>query len=224
MTFRFSKSPASGVPHRREFLIGAAALALSGCAALNRPELPQLYVLKPDLAPAMGAPVRWRLAIAAPDAVASLDTPRIALSRSATTMDYFANAAWPDRVTLLLQRMLVQAFDMSGRIVSVDKDTTGIESDYVLQTDIRNFEARYASESGPPQIVIGIQAKLVRMPERDIVGGVYANEQAAAASNTLDGVVAAFNQASGAAISRIVDWTLSQPAPAATPQATPSAP
>jgi cholesterol transport system auxiliary component len=128
-------------------------------------------------------------------------------------MDYFANAAWTDRVPLLLQHMLIQAFDTSGRIVSIDRDTAGLENDYLLQTEIRDFQARYTSAMGAPEIDIGIQVKLVRMPQREIAGGVYASEQAMAASNTLDDIVTAFNHASGAAISRIVGWTLAQPAP-----------
>jgi cholesterol transport system auxiliary component len=210
---RKSSNPRIG---RREIVFGASALALSGCAALSRPTPPQLYVLRPQLAaPAMAAPpVRWRLTVATPDAVASLDTPRIALTRSSTTMDYFANAAWTDRVPLLVQRMLLQAFDSSGRIVSVDRDTAGLETDYLLETEIRDFQARYDSPSGAPAIMIGIQVKLVRMPDRIIAGGIYANEQAMASGNNLDSIVQAFNQASGAAVSRIVGWTLAQPAPA----------
>jgi len=203
-------------PHRREILggLGAAALMLPGCAALRRPEPPQLYVLRPELAPVMGAPVRWRLAVATPDSVASLDTPRIALTRSPTTLDYYADAAWTDRVPLLMQRMLIQAFDISGRIVSVDRDTAGLEHDYLLETEIRDFQARYISPDGAPEIVIGIQVKLVRMPQREIEGVVYASEMTMAAGNNLDGIVTAFNRASGAAIARIVSWTLAQPGPA----------
>jgi len=195
--------------------IGATALALSGCAALRPQAPPQLYVLRPDFGALMGTPIRWRLAVAAPDAVASLDTPRIALTRSATTMDYFANAAWTDRVPLLLQRLLIQAFDVSGRIVSVDRDTAGLESDYVLETEIREFQARYASANGAPEITVAVQAKLVRMPNREIAGGVFMTEQATAAENNLDAIVTAFNRASGAALSKIVGWTLAQPAPRA---------
>src|SRR5262249_19329891 len=141
-----------------------AAFLVAGCQVLKGPTIPQLYVLRPQVPPSMGAPVNWRLSVAAPDAVASLDSPRIALTRSATTMDYFANAAWTDRVPLLLQRQLIQAFDSSGRIVSVDRDTSGLEADYLLQTEIKEFQARYDSADGPPQIVISIQAKLAKMP------------------------------------------------------------
>lgn len=201
---------------RRELFLSSAAMLLSGCAILSGPKVPQLYVLRPELQPAMGmgAPVRWRLTVASPDAPASLDTARIALSRSTTTMDYFANAAWTDRVPLMLQRMLIQAFDGTGRILSVDRDTVGTENDYLLQTEIRDFQAHYDTPNGAPQILIGIQVKLVRMPQREIVSGIVSSHQAQATNNTIDNIVLAFDSAAGAAISQIVGWTLNQPPPA----------
>jgi cholesterol transport system auxiliary component len=202
-------------PARRQILLGTAGILLSGCAILSRPAPPQLYVLRPQVAPPMGAPVRWRLAVAAPEASASLDTERIALTRSATTMDYFANAAWTDRMPLIVQRMLIQGFEGTGRIASVDRDTLGLENDFILQTEIRDFQARYDTPNGPPEVNVGIQAKLERMPQHDLVASVYVTQQAMAAGNTIDNIVVAFNQATGAAISQIVGWTLNQPPPPA---------
>lgn len=199
---------------RRHAIIGAGAVVLSGCAALRGPAVPQLYVLRPQVPMAMGPRVNWRLAVAAPDAVAGLDTARIALTRSPTTMDYFANAAWTDRLTLILQRQLIQAFDTSGRIVSVDRDTSGLEADFVLQTEIRDFQARYDAPDGAPQIVVSIQAKLARMPQREIAANVNATQQSAAAANDINSIVMAFNQACGAAIGQIVTSTLAMQAPA----------
>ena len=200
--------------HRRAVIAAGGGLLVSGCSVLKGPLIPQLYVLRPQLPAATGPRVTWRLAVAAPDAVASLDTPRIALTRTPTTMDYFANAAWTDRVPLLLQRQLIQAFDASGRILSVDRDTSGLEADYLLQTEIRQFEARYDAPDGPPQIVISIQAKLARMPQREIANNISVTQQLAASANNLDSIVAAFNQAVGAAIGQIVTGTLAMPSPA----------
>jgi len=201
-------------PVNRRSAIAGAGVLVAGCSILKGPAIPQLYVLRPQLPSSAGPQVSWRLSIAAPDAVASLDTPRIALARSPTTMDYFANAAWTDRVPLLLQRQLIQAFDASGRIVSVDRDTSGLEADYVLQTEIREFQARYDAPNGPPQIVIGIQAKLARMPQRQIATSINVTQQVPATANNLDSIVTAFNQAVGAAIGQIVTGTLTTPAPA----------
>jgi cholesterol transport system auxiliary component len=177
------------------------------------PMAPQLYVLKPTVTSAMGAPVRWRLAIAAPNAAQSLDTPRIALSRSTTTMDYFANAAWTDPVPLMIQRLLLQAYETSGRIVSVDRDTAGLETDYLLETEVRDFAAHYTDPQGAPQVIVSIQARMVKMPQRDIAGSLAAEQQAQASTNNLDAIVGAFNQATGAALAQITSWSLGMPVP-----------
>jgi cholesterol transport system auxiliary component len=200
-------------PNRRAFIAGAGALFVSGCTILKTPVVPQLYVLRPMLAPTMGAPVRWRLAIASPEAAQSLDTPRIALTRSATTMDYFANAAWTDPVPLMVQRLLLQSFETGGRIVAVDRDTAGLETDYLLETEIRDFTAHYDTPEGAPQIVVNIQARMVKMPQRDIAGGLNAQQQAQASGNNLDSIVGAFNQACGAALAQITVWALSMSPP-----------
>jgi cholesterol transport system auxiliary component len=174
---------------------------------------PQLYILRPEVAAPAGNPVRWRLAVGTPDASASLDTERIALSRTATTMDYFANAAWTDRVPAMIQRLLLQTFDASNRIVAVSRDTTGIENDYLLETEIRDFEARYDTPEAAPQIIVTIQARLARMPQREIVAGVNVRQQAQATANGLDAIVLAFNQAAGSAVSQVANWTLTAPPP-----------
>jgi cholesterol transport system auxiliary component len=199
---------------RRVVPLLASLVALAGCSSLlPTPTAPQLYVLRPMTPlPESTMPVRFRLAVGIPDAPASLDTARIALTRSPTTMDYFANAAWNDRIPLMFQRLLVQRFDASGRILSVDRDTSGLESDYLLQTEIRDFEARYDTPDGAPEIVVNVQAKLVRMPQREIVASLNAMQTARASANSLDAVVNAFNQAVGAAVAQIATWTLSTPA------------
>jgi len=202
---------------RRQIILVAGASLVSGCGSvqlLPQPMQPQLYVLRPQISPPMGAPVQWRLSVAPPDAAASLDTARIALSRSATTMDYFANAAWDDRVPLILQGLLIQTFDASNRIVAVDRDTAGTENDYLLQTEIRDFQARYDTPTGAPQIIVSIQAKLARMPQREIVRSLNVAQQAQASANNLDSIVAAFDSAAGAAVAQIAAWTLSAPPPA----------
>src|SRR5580692_9939622 len=90
---------------RRLFLLGASALALAGCSNLVGPgEAAQIYVLKPAIpATAAGAPVPWALSLLIPSATDALDTQRIALTRGDTTLDYYANAVWPDRLPLLVQ-------------------------------------------------------------------------------------------------------------------------
>jgi cholesterol transport system auxiliary component len=197
---------------RRSFLVSAGAVLLSACGSvLPAPVQPQLYVFNPGAMAPAGANVRWRLAVATPECLAALDTQRIALIRSATTMDYYANAAWPDRAPLLIQRELIRTFENSGRILGIGRDTSGLPSDYVLATELRDFEARY--ETGTPQVQVTIVAKMVKLPERNILAVFTANQRADADANTVDAVVMAFDQASAAAIGQIAGWALAVPPP-----------
>ena len=62
---------------RRQVILGGSAMMLSACGSLQlipKPQTPQLYLLRPQIMPPMGAPVSWRLAVGVPDATASLDT------------------------------------------------------------------------------------------------------------------------------------------------------
>jgi len=73
-------------------------------------------------------------------------------------MDYYANSQWTDRVPLLLQSLLVEAFEKSGRIAAVGRETAGIRADYVLETEIRDFEAYYAVPDAAPNVRANITA------------------------------------------------------------------
>ncbi|HEY5236804.1 MAG TPA: ABC-type transport auxiliary lipoprotein family protein [Rhizomicrobium sp.] len=202
--------------NRRHLLASAGALIFaSGCSGIvGPPAAPQLYVLKPTLVPLDDAPsVTWALEVGGPDSLDSLDTERIALTRSTTTMDYYANASWTGRVPVLLQGLLVEAFEESGKIASVASDTAELHSDFTLETDIRDFEARYDTPDGPPKVIVRVEAKLFRKRSREIAASLNANQEVQAGGTNLDSIVMAFNEATGALLKQIVEWTLHTPAP-----------
>lgn len=204
---------------RRALAVGTAACLLSGCSAIQAGTFgpgpaPQLYVLDPPLPAASGAPkVTWQLAVATPAASAALDTARIALSMSPNTMDYYANAAWQDQAPALVQDFLTRAFQAGGRIVAVSRDSSGVGADYLLESDLRDFEARYASPQGPPEATVGLTCRLMRVSDRRVVAAGHFVQATAAQANTLDAVVTAFDAALAAVLAQAVDWTLAAPPP-----------
>lgn len=202
---------------RRGFLLwGAAAFLLSGCSGIIGPgRAPQLYVLHPALGPIPGATdAAWQLAVAQPSAPQSLDTERIALALTPETMDYYANSAWQDRAPVIVQRALLEGFENSGKIAAVARDTQGIRADYLLQTDLRSFEARYDAPDMVPTVVVEIATKLLRTPDRVIVAALEVRHTAAAAANSVPAVVAAFDTALSDVVEEIVTWALKAPPPA----------
>lgn len=202
---------------RRDWLRRAGALLpgllLAGCA-LDLPgsgDPPQLYTLSPKSSFAPDLPrVDWQLVVATPVAAAGLDTSRIAVQRAPLTLDYYARAAWSDRTPLLVQTLLVESFENSGRIVAVGREAVGLRADYLLKTELREFQAEYAGD-GPPQVRVKINAKLVRVPDRQIIAGHTAEALERASGTALHDIAAAFDVALGRCLKGIVEWTLVAP-------------
>lgn len=205
-------------PSRRGLLLaGAAVFALAGCSSIIGPgPAPQLYVLRPALGPLNGVPqADWQLTVAQPSAPLSLDTARIALQRTSETMDYYADSAWQDRAPVMVQRALIEGFEKSGKIGAVARDTEGVRADYLLQADLRAFEARYDTSDGAPTIVVDVAARLMRTPGRKIAMSVHVRKTAKASANSVPAVVAAFDRALSEAVEDLVTQVLRAPAPAA---------
>lgn len=201
---------------RRLFLLAASSLALAGCSNIIGPgDAAQIYVLKPvAMAPAAGPPVPWALSLLIPSATDALDAQRIALTRSDTTLDYYANAVWPDRLPLLVQTALLAAFQDSKRIVAVSREQDALFTDYTLDVDVRDFSAHYSDPDGAPTIAVDLVCKLVRANGRRVVANFTTNQSAPASANSVPAVVQAMNSALGAALVQITAWALAMPAPA----------
>lgn len=196
-------------PTRRILLLGATSLAVSACSGIIGPTGDnQIYILKPELQKVSGPSVSWGLSIDRPDAAQTLDTNRIAISRSATTMDYYAGAVWTDRLTDLVRDLSVQAFEASGRIANVAADSVGAHADYELEMEVRDFEARYDTPDGAPTAVVRIHAKLVSKLKQHIMGDFEVAHEAQASVNSIDAAVLALDQAFSTVLADLVAWTL----------------
>jgi cholesterol transport system auxiliary component len=187
----------------------AAALLLGGCQLINAAEEPtDLYTITPKstFEPDMPA-VFWQLAVEEPNASAYLNTSRIAIAQSATSSDYYAKTGWTDRAPLMVQTRIVDSFENSHKIVAVARESIGLRANYVLQSDLRNFEAMYIYGK-PPIAHVRLVAKLVRMPDRQIIGVGSFERCVRARADKVPKVVEAFDQALGSVMKRLVAWTL----------------
>jgi len=199
----------------RRALLRLAALALvpaaAGCSSLipGTGTPPQIYVLMrkttfpPDL-----PTISRQLLVDIPVAPAEIDTTRVALTRSPTTIDYFANAAWSDRAPAMVQSLLIESFEQTGKIVSVARDSAVLRADYILMPELRRFEARYENGDAPPVVLVRLLVRLIKMPERTIIGDEIAEGREPAARNSMDAIIEAYNEALGSVMKRLVTWTL----------------
>jgi cholesterol transport system auxiliary component len=170
--------------------------------------LPDLYRLTPKSTFAADLPtVEWQLLLEQPLTNASIDTTRIGLQKSATSVEYYARSSWSDRAPQMIQTLMVESFENSDRIVAVGRDSVALRADYILKTDLREFQAEYMA--GPnPRVHVTMIARLVKMPRRSIIGSKKFEAVIEARANTMPAIIAAFDEALGKVLKRLVEWTL----------------
>lgn len=202
------------VPSRRAVLAALAILPLAtSCAVPGFREPLRLYNLTsaknfPDSLPR----VDQQLLVEMPVAASGLDTARVALRTSPTSINYFARANWTDRAPAMMQSLIVESLENSGRIVSVGRDTVGLRADWLLKSDLREFQAEYGGEPGEtaPVVRVRLNAKLVSMPQRTIEASETFEALTTARGPSLDDVVTAYDAAAEQVLRRLVAWVLTE--------------
>lgn len=208
-------------PTRRQLIRAGTALSplllAGGCGPVATAlfsSAPQTYVLTPKSTFPGDLPyVDWQLLVEEPVASAGLDTARIALLRAPTELDYYANVVWSTRAPEMVQTLLVESFENSGRIVSIGRESIGLRADYVLKTELREFLAVYAEgyseeDTRAPTVVVRLNAKLVQTPQRVIIAGRNFEHREPVPANNIDPIIRAFDTALGEVMKTLVAWTL----------------
>lgn len=186
------------------------ALGLSACTGLmpGSGPAPDLYTLSPKSSFDTGLPeVSWQLVVEVPFASGGLATQSIALRSNALELRYFAGARWIERAPRLVQTLLVESFENTGRIVAVGR-AADLRSDFNLKSELREFQAEYESEAAPPLIRVRLNAKIVQQPQREIIASANFEATARAAGTNMAGIITAFDEAFGKVLRRVVEWTL----------------
>ena len=196
-------------------LVSACSLELPGTGAP-----PRMYVLTPKSTFSDTLPsVDWQLLVEVPQAQAGINTARIALRDSPIEMRYFELSNWTDLAPRMIQTLIVESFENSDRIVAVGREAIGLRADYVLKTELREFQAEFAqrlpdsNEGGignvaPPTIRVRINAKLIKMPRRSIVASKNFEYLIDAKENSMAEIIGAFDTALGQTMRRMVERTL----------------
>lgn len=200
------------MPRRRVLRLGTAvpAFALLGCQVPvpGQGPPPELYRLTPKSNFPEDLPsVDWQLVLETPQANAGIDTTRIALQRAPLQIEYYARAQWSDRAPRMVQSLMIESFENSKRIVAVGRDTVGLRADFILKTELREFQAEYF-EAGPPRSHVTIAARLVQMPRRAIIGSMAFNASEPATGDNVPAIINAFDAALGKVLRKLVNWTL----------------
>jgi cholesterol transport system auxiliary component len=174
---------------------------LTGCSTGSlfdsKTPVPTSYVLAP-LPPASAAtPSRASqvdVAIARPDVAPGLDTRRIAVLRG-QQLDYYRGTEWGGSVTEVMQTVLVSSLDDQRLFRSVTSEQTRVSNEYLLDVEVRDFQAEYSGSAELPQVRVTIISRLIRVADREIIATINSSALHPAAANRMGEVAAAFEAA-----------------------------
>jgi cholesterol transport system auxiliary component len=206
---------------------GIAALApltlllLLGCSGGLKSNLPisQVYVLRPiwpappASAPGAAATAAGSVQVTLPLAAAGLATDSIVVLRSGGRLDYYSAARWAGAAPGMLQALAIEALRGSKKFAMVESDAGPFASEYVLSLELIHFEAQYTG-AGPPTVHVALVCTLGKRGSRNVIVSFTAESQVTADADRMQSVVAAFERASGNALSQLA---ADLPAPGAAP-------
>ena len=200
--------------NRRGLLAGAAVAVMGGVTAGCGGLIPQatpsnLYNLSPKSTfPADLPRVTWQLVVEEPFAAGGLDTHKIAIYTNPYEVKYYADARWAERAPRMVQTLLVESFENTGKIVSVGRQSVGLRSDYNLKGELREFQAVLPPGSAVPEVQIALSVKLIGQPRQQIVASAMFDRKVKAKSAEILAVIAAVDEALGFVLRETVQWTL----------------
>jgi cholesterol transport system auxiliary component len=204
---------AISITRRHLLLVGLSSMA--GCGLLPLPNVQRptkLYTLSPKSRfPANLPTVHWQLVVDLPTAAAGIDSSGIALTHNPFRLEYFADAAWTDTAPGMVQSLLVESFERTGKILAVGPGSAGLRADYILETDLRAFQVNYRGGNSIPTATVRIEARLVAMPQRRMIGATTSQKFQKALGTNFEDVLIAFNDALGHVLRDIVVFALTTP-------------
>jgi len=207
----------------RVILMVSMGVLVSGCSGLLHSDvLPtQIYVLRAAVSPTRAASEQAQALDAARAATAtkssleeappSLQVPRpqadpglaselITLVRSDHRMDRYAGSSWAGTLPDVVETLAIDTLRASGNWSSVNDAPSPFASDYLLQINIRRFEADYTGGGGSPRVYVTLDCTIARRIGRELLTSFVAEGEADAEADRMSAVVGAFEKAANMAL------------------------
>jgi cholesterol transport system auxiliary component len=179
------------------------AILLSACTgSLLESDLPanSIYVLVPAAQdPALrrdGLPgvAGVDLSIGRPHLAPGLNTDRIAVLKG-QRLDYYRAVRWGAPAAEVVQSLLIDSLQDQQLFNSVSSERARIGGAYLLDIDVRDFQAEYAADAAAPAAHVYLTGRLIRVADRRLVRTFIVHAREQASQDRMGAVIAAFESA-----------------------------
>ncbi|MDD7972537.1 ABC-type transport auxiliary lipoprotein family protein [Roseinatronobacter alkalisoli] len=199
---------------RRHLLTSSFALtALTGCGAVSALNQATTALDAYELRAPRGLPQAPRmlarsLSIEPPTTSGALDTDRILIKPNAVQSLYLPRVRWSENAPLMVQTLLLRAFEDTGALSYVGRRPLGGSGDFALLCEITDFQAELGTDGNTVATRMRVTARMVRESDARILGRrSFVATAPAASTDTLD-IVESFNVVSDELITDLVRWGL----------------
>lgn len=185
-------------------LLPLCACALADIGSGPAPQLFTLTAAHPAAATA-NTQEQARIVVDEFSAPAVIDSARIVQQSGANELKYYADARWADRAPRLIQNLMVETMENSGRFASVATRNADLRGDYELAGDIRQF-AVDATDPANLTVRIEFYARLVLENERNIVAAKSFSASVPVAGKGISAIVAAYDAGLRQVLEGVAVW------------------
>ena len=140
------------------------------------------------------------LQVPRPQADPGLATELITLVRSDHRMDRYAGSSWAGSLPDVVETLAIDTLRASGSWSSVNDAPSPFAADYLLQINIRRFEADYTGGGEAPRVYVTLDCTIARRIGRELLTSFVAEGVADAEANKMSAVVGAFEKAANMAL------------------------
>lgn len=184
---------------------------LGGCfSLLPKPaDPPRIYTLTPKSTfPTDLTNIQGLIIVEQPHAGADIETEKITVHLTPHKVDYYKQAKWIERAHKMMQNLIVESFENSRKVTAIASDAAKLRSDYLLMTELKEFQAEIYHNPNETRVHVGLNAKLIKMPERKLVTSQNFDRILIAPSIKMDDIVSTFDAATGKILKKLVVWTI----------------
>jgi cholesterol transport system auxiliary component len=189
---------------RMSMAVLCAALAACTPFSSGKSEL-EVYGLSLSAPAQTGAAVTWQLLIDEPVADDTHSSARIVLRPTQGAYGVYAGARWTNRVPEMVQALLVQGFEDSGRILGVGRTSDNVRGDFALISELREFGVQLDAAGGAQARAV-LSAKLVRYTTSEVIAARVFDVREDTAARDVASAAAAMQTAVNQLVPQVVDW------------------
>ena len=183
---------------------------LGGCGAMLDPGAPpSVYQLNPDLPPKVhGQKLKLQLAVVQPTANDMLGTNRVVTRYADGEIRIWKGVSWVSPSSVMMQNLLVQAYQNVGLFTAMPQSTLGYTADYRLISDLREFTVILDETDSPAYVEVQLGVYLVGLDGGLSLGYLNSVSRVKVAGASFSNVLAAFNVATASCLKEICQWSV----------------